>query len=163
MEIRVAGLVNDSIVDGPGFRLAVFTQGCPHNCEGCHNPETHDFNGGTLIDTAEIVKMMQDNPLLDGITLTGGDPFCQPLACMELAKAAHKMGLNVWAYSGWTYEEITSDHDMSKMLKEIDVLVDGPFILAQRTLDKRFMGSRNQRAVDVKRSLSEGRAVEIHT
>ncbi len=163
MEIRVAGLVNDSIVDGPGFRLAVFTQGCPHNCEGCHNPETHDFNGGKLMDTAEIVKMMQDNPLLDGLTLTGGDPFCQPLACMELAKAAHEMGLNVWAYSGWTYEEITSDHDMSKMLKEVDVLVDGPFILAQRTLDKRFMGSRNQRAVDVKRSLSEGRAVEIHT
>lgn len=163
MEIRIAGLVNDSIVDGPGFRLAVFTQGCPHNCEGCHNPETHDFNGGKLMDTAEIVKMMQDNPLLDGITLTGGDPFCQPLACTELARSAHEMGLNVWAYSGWTYEELLANPEMSRLLRELDVLVDGPFILSQRTLEKRFMGSKNQRAVDVKRSLSEGKSVEIHT
>ena len=163
MEIRIAGLVNDSIVDGPGFRLAVFTQGCPHDCEGCHNPETHDFNGGKLMDTAEIVKLMQDNPLLDGITLTGGDPFCQPLACAELARTAHEMGLNVWAYSGWTYDELLADPEMSKLLRELDVLVDGPFILAERTLDKRFMGSKNQRAIDVKRSLSQGSVVEIHT
>lgn len=163
MEIRIAGLVNDSIVDGPGFRLAVFTQGCPHNCKGCHNPETHDFNGGKLIDTAEIVKMMQDNPLLDGITLTGGDPFCQPTACAALALAAHEMGLNVWAYSGWTYEELLANPNLSSLLSEIDVLVDGPFILAQRTLDKRFMGSKNQRAIDVKRSLSDGKPVEILT
>lgn len=163
MEIRIAGLVNDSIVDGPGFRLAVFTQGCPHNCEGCHNPETHDFSGGRLMDTADIVKIMQDNPLLDGMTLTGGDPFCQPEAGAELARRAHESGLNVWAYSGWTYEEIAADPEMSKMLKEIDVLVDGPFVLAQRTLDKRFMGSKNQRAIDVKRSLAESRAVEINT
>ena len=153
MDIRIAGLVNDSIVDGPGFRLAVFTQGCPHNCEGCHNPETHDFNGGSIKDTAEIIKMMNDNPLLDGITLSGGDPFCQPAPCIELAKAARKLGLNVWAYSGWTYEEIMADADMAALVKELDVLIDGPFILAQRTLDKRFMGSKNQRAIDIKKSL----------
>lgn len=161
MDIRIAGLVNDSIVDGPGFRLAVFTQGCPHNCEGCHNPETHDFNGGSVKDTAEIIKMMNDNPLLDGITLSGGDPFCQPAPCIELAKAARKLGLNVWAYSGWTYEEIMADADMAALVKELDVLIDGPFILAQRTLDKRFMGSKNQRAIDIKKSLERGEAVEL--
>lgn len=161
MDIRVAGLVNDSIVDGPGFRLAVFTQGCPHNCEGCHNPETHDFDGGTVKDTAEIIKMMNDNPLLDGITLSGGDPFCQVEPCIELAQAAHKQGLTVWAYSGWTYEEIIADENMSKLAKEVDVLIDGPFILAQKTLDKRFMGSKNQRAIDIKKSLEAGAPVEL--
>ena len=161
MDIRVAGIVNDSIVDGPGFRLAVFTQGCPHNCEGCHNPETHDFAGGTVKDTAEIIKMMNDNPLLDGVTLSGGDPFCQVEPCIELAKAARRLGLNVWAYSGWTYEEIMADENMSRLAKELDVLIDGPFIISQRTLDKRFMGSKNQRAIDVKKSLEAGAAVEL--
>lgn len=162
MNIRIAGIVGESIVDGPGFRLAVFTQGCPHNCEGCHNPETHAFDGGTLHDTAEIIKMMKDNPLLDGITLTGGDPFCQSVPCAELARAAHGLGLSVWAYSGWTFEEIIADPDMRALLGEVDVLIDGPFILAQRTLDKRFMGSKNQRAVDVKKSLAEGRVIEAY-
>ena len=161
MDIRIAGLVNDSIVDGPGFRLAVFTQGCPHNCEGCHNPETHDFDGGSVKDTAEIIKMMKDNPLLDGITLSGGDPFCQVEPCIELAQAAHKLGINVWAYSGWTYEEIMADENMSKLAKEVDVLIDGPFILAQKTLDKRFMGSKNQRAIDIKKSLEAGAPIEL--
>ncbi len=161
MKLRIAGLVNDSIVDGPGFRLAVFTQGCPHNCLGCHNPETHDFNGGSDMDTAEIILTMEDNPLLDGVTLTGGDPFCQPEACLEVARAAHKLGLNVWAYSGWTYEQLLEDPKKRALLEETDVLVDGPFILAQRTLDKRFMGSKNQRAIDVKASLAQGSAIEI--
>ena len=161
MDIRIAGLVNDSIVDGPGFRLAVFTQGCPHNCEGCHNPETHDFSGGTVKDTAEIIKIMQDNPLLDGVTLSGGDPFCQPEPCIEIARAAHKLGLSVWAYSGWTFEAIMADENMSALAKEIDVLIDGPFILSQRTLDKRFMGSKNQRAIDMKKSIEAGTVVEL--
>ena len=159
MDIRIYGLVNDSIVDGPGFRLAIFTQGCPHACEGCHNPESHDFNGGTVMTTDEIIRKMLDNPLLDGITLTGGDPFCQPESCIELARAAHKNGLNVWAYSGWTYDELAAMDDTRALLENVDVLIDGPFILAQRTLEKRFMGSKNQRAIDVPASLSEGRAV----
>lgn len=162
MDIRVAGIVNDSIVDGPGFRLAVFTQGCPHACEGCHNPETHDFDGGTIKDTGDIIRMMEDNPLLDGITLSGGDPFCQAEPCIELARAAKKLNLSVWAYSGWTFEEISADAEMAKLLGEIDILIDGPFILAQRTLDKRFMGSKNQRAIDVKASLAEGRVIEAY-
>ena len=163
MQIRLYGLVNDSIVDGPGFRLAVFTQGCPHNCEGCHNPESHAFDGGYLSDTDEIIKTMKENILLDGITLTGGDPFCQPEACGVLADAAHASGLNVWAYSGWTYDELLKNGERSELLKKCDVLVDGPFILAQRTLEKRFMGSKNQRAIDVQASLKAGQVIEIDT
>ena len=161
MKLRIAGLVNDSIVDGPGFRLAVFTQGCPHNCPGCHNPETHDFNGGSDMDTAEIILTMEDNPLLDGVTLTGGDPFCQPEACLEVARAAHKLGLNVWAYTGYTWEALLAEANPARMalLKEIDVLVDGPFLLAQRSLELKFCGSRNQRLIDVHRSLEVGTPV----
>ncbi|MBR3929090.1 MAG: anaerobic ribonucleoside-triphosphate reductase activating protein [Clostridia bacterium] len=165
MIIRIAGIENDSIVDGPGFRLAVFTQGCPHRCPGCHNPKTHPFDGGKEVDTDRIIQMMEDNPLLDGITLTGGDPFCQPKACLCLAQAAKKLGLNVWAYSGWTFEELMekaeTDKDILELLSNTDVLIDGPFILAERTLELRFRGSRNQRQIDCKKSLSEGRAVEL--
>lgn len=165
MIIRIAGIENDSIVDGPGFRLAVFTQGCVHHCPGCHNPETHPFDGGKEVDTDRIVRLMEENPLLDGITLSGGDPFCQPAACAELAKAAKAMGLNVWAYSGWTYEELMEmskeSPDILRFLENTDVLIDGPFILAERTLELRFRGSRNQRQIDVQKSLLEGKAVEL--
>ncbi len=164
MIIRIAGIENDSIVDGPGFRLAVFTQGCPHHCPGCHNPETHPFDGGKEVDTDRIIRMMEDNPLLDGITLSGGDPFCQSKACAELSKAAKRLGLNVWAYSGWTFEELLkmseTNGDIMEFLKNTDVLIDGPFILAQRTLELRFRGSKNQRQIDVKKSLAEGKAIE---
>ena len=161
MDIRIAGLVNDSIVDGPGFRYAIFTQGCPHNCPGCHNPETHSFTGGKCVDTREIIENFRKNPLLDGITLTGGDPFCQPAPCAELARTAHESNLNVWAYSGYLFEEILADPAMRAMLEEVDVLVDGPFLLAQRTLSLRFRGSKNQRLIDVRRSLESGAAVEF--
>ena len=96
MDIRIAGTVDDSIVDGPGFRYTVFTQGCSHHCPGCHNPETHDFAGGRTVDTDAIVAQMRANPLLDGLTLSGGDPMEQPAPCAELARQAHALGLNVW-------------------------------------------------------------------
>ena len=150
MTLRIAGITNDSIVDGPGIRLAVFVQGCPHNCEGCHNPETHDFNGGSIKDTSEIINMMEENILLDGLTLTGGEPFCQPEPCIELARAAKERGLNVWAYSGWTLEEILADAEKTALLREIDVLIDGRFDISQRTLEHPWRGSKNQRMVMVK-------------
>lgn len=157
-------MVNDSIVDGPGFRLAVFAQGCPHACPGCHNPETHAFDGGRLESTDKIVETMADNPLLDGLTLTGGDPFCQPEPCAQLAHEAKRLGLNVWAYSGWTYEQLLKKAEeeppIRDLLSEIDVLVDGPFLLSQRTLELRFRGSKNQRLIDVPASLAAGHAVE---
>jgi anaerobic ribonucleoside-triphosphate reductase activating protein len=157
MEIRVSGVVNDSIVDGPGLRLSVFTQGCPHHCEGCHNPQSHDFAGGTLRDTADILAQAKKNPLLDGVTLTGGEPFCQPEACLEIAKGAHALNLNVWAFSGYSYEELLAL--APALLNEIDVLVDGPFVLAERSLELRFRGSRNQRLIDMKKTRAAGEVI----
>lgn len=163
MQMRIAGTINDSIVDGPGFRFTIFTQGCPHHCPGCHNPKTHDFEGGRLTDTQEIIEKFRKNELLDGITLSGGEPLCQSEACRVLARAAHESGLNVWCYTGYTFEELMEGFEAhpewAALLQEVDVLVDGRFILAQRTLEARFRGSKNQRLIDVPASLAQGRAV----
>ena len=156
MQIRLYGLVDDSIVDGPGFRLAIFTQGCPHGCPGCHNPDSHAMDGGTIYDTADIIDMIDDNPLLDGITLTGGEPFMQCAACLELSRAAHARGLNVWCFTGFLYEQLLKREDAQKLLGDIDVLVDGPFVLSERSLELRFRGSRNQRVIDMKRTRETG-------
>jgi len=162
--MRIAGIMDDSIVDGPGLRLTVFTQGCTHNCPGCHNPESHDPMGGKEMSVAEIIEMIDDNPLLDGVTLSGGDPFCQPADSALIAAAAKERGLNVWTYSGWTFEQLVkmgeNDPAVLDLLRNTDVLVDGPFILAQRSLEVKWRGSRNQRLIDVARSLSAGTAVE---
>ena len=162
--MRIAGIMDDSIVDGPGLRLTVFTQGCVHNCPGCHNPESHDMNGGKEMSVAEIIEMIDDNPLLDGVTLSGGDPFCQPKDSALIAAAAKERGLNVWTYSGWTFEQLfkkaEDDPAVLDLLRNTDVLVDGPFILAQKSLEVKWRGSKNQRLVDAARSLAEGRAVE---
>lgn len=161
--MRIAGLVQDSIVDGPGFRFTVFTQGCPHKCPGCHNPETHDPLGGSEMTTEEVISKMLSNPLTDGLTLSGGEPFSQAADCAAIAAAAQKNGLNVWAYSGHTFEELLelskSDNGIAALLAQIDVLVDGPFILSERTLSLSWRGSRNQRLIDVKKSLVEEHAV----
>lgn len=151
MKIRICGFEKESIVDGYGFRFVIFTQGCPHHCKGCHNPESHDFNAGTEYDTSEIVEMMLENPLISGITLSGGEPFCQSEACIELAKEAHKNGLNVWCYTGFTFESLIKE----PLLKEIDILVDGEFIESQKSLTLSFRGSANQRIIDVRKSLQE--------
>lgn len=162
MKMRLAGFVQESIVDGPGFRLVVFAQGCPHHCPGCHNPHTHDFDGGWEVDTSEIIGMLDSNPLLDGITLSGGEPFYQAEACKELADAAHARGLSVWCYTGYTWNGLWQIHNrgMIDLLKSVDVLVDGRFILELRTLDLPWRGSKNQRLIDVERSLRGLRAVE---
>lgn len=161
MRISLSGVTGDSIVDGPGLRLTIFTQGCLHNCPGCHNPQTHDPNGGSWADTEDILAAAAENPLLDGITLSGGDPFLQPVPCLALAEGAHKIGLNVWTYTGYTWEALLEENDAEKLalLKETDVLVDGPFLLAERSLELRFCGSRNQRLIDVKKSLAEDKVV----
>ena len=163
MKIRIAALVNDSIVDGPGLRYAVYTQGCTHHCKGCHNPQTHDPKGGRETDTGIIWREIEENPLLSGITFSGGDPFLQPLPLAELAEKAHEKGLSVWCYTGWTWESLMrkSDPDMMTLLKNVDVLVDGPFLLDQRTLDLPFRGSKNQRLIDVAESLRSGTAADF--
>ncbi len=161
MKIRIFGTVEDSIVDGPGIRYAVFTQGCPHHCPGCHNPESHDFSGGREAETETIIAAIRANPLLDGVTLSGGDPLCQPEACREIAEAARAAHLNVWCYTGWTWEALRREADEQKLalLRAVDVLVDGPFVEAQRSLELKFCGSRNQRLIDVPKTLAAGEIV----
>ena len=160
MKIKLSGIVPESIVDGPGFRMAIFTQGCPHGCPGCHNPQTHDPEGGEWADTQSIIDEALDNELLDGITLSGGEPFAQPEACVEIAKACKAAGLSVWSYSGYTYEVLLGKPEWRALLETVDVLVDGPFILEQKSLDVKWRGSRNQRLIDVPKSLAAGKIIE---
>lgn len=161
MKFRIYGTAEDSIVDGPGIRYVVFVQGCPHRCAGCHNPESHAFGGGRETTTEEIIAQMKANPLLDGLTLSGGEPMCQPEACAALAEAARAMGLNVWCYTGFTWEALMAEQDpmRMKLLKSVNVLVDGPFVLAERSLELLYRGSRNQRLIDAAASMQAGQAV----
>ena len=156
--MRIFGLQQDSIVDGPGFRFACFVQGCPHGCPGCHNPDSHDPAGGQEMSVEEVARQLLKNPLTDGLTLSGGEPFAQAEDCLALAKIAHEHGLNVWSYSGWTFEYLRDrgTPEQKALLAELDVLVDGPFLLSERTLALPWRGSRNQRVVDVRRSLETG-------
>ena len=147
MDIRIAGIVPESIVDGDGIRYAIFMQGCQRHCEGCQNPATHALDGGKIIDTAEIIAAIKRNPLLAGITLTGGEPLLQIPAATEIAKATKNLGLNVWCYTGFVFEEIPAA--AQELLNYVDVLVDGPFILSQRDLELDFRGSRNQRIINL--------------
>lgn len=159
--LRVAGTVSDSIVDGPGLRFTVFVQGCPHHCPGCHNPETHPFGGGALIAVDELARKLADNPLLAGLTLSGGEPMEQAGPCARLAKAAHGLGLNVWTYTGYAYEQLLERKrpDQLALLAETDVLVDGPFLLEQKSYEALFRGSRNQRLIDLNECRRTGKLV----
>lgn len=149
--MRIANVMSDSIVDGPGLRFTVFTQGCRHNCPGCHNPETHAFDGGREVTVAELTEKLLSNPLTAGLTLSGGDPMEQAEECAALAAAAHEHGLDVWTYTGYTYEQLTAQADPARLalLEHTDVLVDGPFLMAEKSYDVLFRGSRNQRLIDL--------------
>ncbi len=158
-QVRVAGLVNDSIVDGPGFRFTVFVQGCPHRCEGCHNPETWAFQGGVWMTPDEIFARAAKNPLLSGFTFSGGEPFEQAAALLPLAKRIREHGYELAIYSGYLYEEIVADPDKRALLAYANTLVDGRFVLAERNLLLKFKGSNNQRVIDVPASLAAGRVI----
>lgn len=151
--IRIAGIVQDSIVDGQGIRMTIFTQGCPHHCAGCHNGHTHDPNGGREVTVDEILDLMHSNPLLDGVTFSGGEPFEQIEAVKHIAHEAHRLRLNVWCYTGWTWEQIMLDPRKRGLLAYIDVLVDGRFDLKQRSFELKWRGSKNQRVIAVEESL----------
>lgn len=164
MLIRLASkLQRNSIVDGEGIRAVVWTQGCPHNCPGCHNPETHDFGGGVLVDVEELKEEINSLDSEVGVTLSGGDPFVQPEACLEIAKYCHKIDLNVWCYTGYTYEQLLKKSEanpiIGEFLNEIDVLVDGRFVQRLKSLEAKFRGSKNQRLIDMKKTLSTGKVV----
>ena len=159
--LDLSGIVSDSIVDGPGIRTAIFSQGCPHHCPGCHNPETWAFGCGTQIPVEAVVEIVQSNPLCRGVTFSGGEPFAQAAAFAKLAALLKEKGYEVASYSGYTFEELLNgSEEQKKLLQSIDVLIDGRFVLAQKSLEIAFRGSRNQRILDVKKSLAEGRAVE---
>lgn len=162
MQIRLASyLQKDSIVDGEGIRTVIWTQGCPHKCIGCHNTSTHDFDGGFLYDVETIKEELLELEGQDGITLSGGDPMFQSKQCLEIARYAKSIGLTVWCYTGYEYEQLLNNPNQLALLKYIDVLVDGKFILEQRTLDAKFRGSRNQRIINVPRSLVLGKVCVI--
>ena len=158
MIIQMAGVAGDSIVDGPGIRTAYFCQGCPHHCEGCHNPETWDFAGGTAVDTSELADIARRNPLCHGVTFSGGEPFAQPEGFAELADRLKQEGYEIASYTGYTFEHLRDSGTpaQKELLRHLDVLIDGPFVLAQRSLDLVFRGSANQRIIDVPRSLASG-------
>ncbi len=167
MEIRIAGTVEDSIVDGPGLRFVVFVQGCPHRCEGCHNPETHDFAGGRITDTDLLYEQCMENPLTGGVTFSGGEPFCQPHPLFELGSRFKAAGKHLMCYSGWTFEELLeksrTEEYTGRLLGILDILVDGRFDISRRSLSLEFRGSSNQRLIDVPASLKQGRVVEYVT
>lgn len=159
-DIRVAGKIEESIVDGPGLRYVLFTQGCPHRCPGCHNPETHDPFGGQPVAVSEIVRDIRRNPITRGVTFSGGEPFLQSGALAPLANELKRQGYHLMAYTGYLIEELLARPGHRAFLACLDVVVDGPFVLEKRSLELRFRGSSNQRFIDVPASLAAQRAVE---
>jgi anaerobic ribonucleoside-triphosphate reductase activating protein len=159
--INLAGMVNDSIVDGPGLRLTIFTQGCDKRCEGCHNPQAQPLSGGTPYSVEQITSKIKSNPILSGVTLSGGEPILQAHALLPLAKQISELGLDLAMYTGDTFEHILArgDEDQLSLIGLCSVLIDGPFVLAKKSLTLAFRGSANQRILDAKRSLEACAAV----
>ena len=152
--LDLSGIVTDSIVDGPGIRTAIFCQGCPHHCPGCHNPETWEFGCGTPMEEEAILEIVRANPLCRGVTFSGGEPFAQAEGYARLARLLKNAGYEVASYSGYTFEELLRGTKAQKeLLEAIDVLIDGRFLLQERSLELVFRGSRNQRILDVPKSL----------
>ena len=159
--LNLSGIVSDSIVDGPGIRTTIFSQGCPHHCPGCHNPETWAFGCGTPVSAEAVVDIVRSNPLCRGVTFSGGEPFAQAEGFAKLAVLLKAEGYEVASYSGYTFEELLEGTEAQRqLLSVIDILIDGPFLQEQKSLEIAFRGSRNQRILDVRKSLAAGTAVE---
>ncbi|GIP19523.1 anaerobic ribonucleoside-triphosphate reductase-activating protein [Paenibacillus montaniterrae] len=165
MKIRLAApMTFDSIVDGPGLRTVLWTQGCLHHCKGCHNPQTHPLDGGIEVEQQEVIEQLQQAKLQRGLTISGGEPFLQAAALITIAEAARKLGLDVWAYTGFTWEQLHNSaavdyYERLKLLRLIDVLVDGRYMQHKASVKLLFRGSANQRLIDVQQSLQAGEAV----
>ena len=152
-KIVLAGIVKDSITDGPGIRVTLFCQGCPHRCDGCHNPQTHPFEGGKEYTINQLLKIINESPLTSGVTFSGGEPICQAAVLLPLAKEIAKTRKELAIYSGYTFEEIVVlNKDALELLKTADILVDGKYIKEQRSLNIKFRGSKNQRVIDLKKT-----------
>lgn len=164
MQIRLAGLVKESVVDGPGIRMVVFVQGCQHHCPGCHNPATQDPTGGYDSTVAEVIAQLPTNSLVSGVTFSGGEPFLQAGALAEIGRAAKQRGLSIFTYTGFVFEilleQSKSNADIAALLSVTDVLIDGPFLLEQRDISLAYRGSSNQRLLDLPAALRQGKPVE---
>ena len=164
LQIKLSGIKRHSLANGPGVRYVIFMQGCPHHCKGCQNPETWDPKAGQMEDTDCVVSDVIADKYLDGVTLSGGDPFFQGAALLDLARRLKEAKINLWAYSGWTFEELLrgdAGKEALEALSYIDVLVDGPFVQEKLSTECIYRGSTNQRLIDLKKSLAEKKAVEV--
>lgn len=159
--LRIAGIVKNSIVDGPGMRYVIFTQGCPHHCPGCHNPQTHDFEGGQDADISQILEEIFADPLISGVTFSGGEPFCQAEALLPVAEAVKEKGKHLMIYTGYLVEQLWKMQDpyVQRLLNLSDLVVDGPFIMEQRNLTLSYRGSENQRVIDMDKTRKFGEIV----
>ncbi len=161
VKLRMCGTEPESIVDGPGFRYVIFVQGCPHGCAGCHNPESHSFEGGYELGIDELYKEIRSNPYLGGVTFSGGEPFCQTAGLLELARLLKSDGIHLMAFTGYTLEELRArgDEATDELLGLIDILVDGRFVETQRDLTLLYRGSENQRVIDMNKTRELGEVV----
>ena len=162
--ISVLNIIEDTMVDGPGFRTSIYCAGCQHQCPGCHNPQSWDFSGGQTMTTDDIMRIVESDPYARGVTFSGGDPMYQPEGFAELARAIHDRTpqKDIWCYTGFVYEQLLSNPRQRALLEQLDVLVDGPFVRAQRDETLVFRGSRNQRIIDVQASLQQGHTVTLN-
>lgn len=156
-EIRIAGIVRESIVDGPGIRFTLFVQGCPHHCPECHNPQTHDFNGGQTVTHEKILNAIFENPLLSGVTFSGGEPFMQAKSLYLIGKKIKEKGLSLITYTGFLFEDLLimgkENPYIMKLIELNDYIMDGKFEIEKKTYNKTFVGSANQRIIDVKKTI----------
>ena len=163
--IRLAGIAYESLVNGPGIRRVFFSQGCNHNCKGCFNPETHDFLGGEEKNINELIEDVYKNPIIKGVTFSGGDPFERAEEFAYMAKAFKEKNLNIWSYTGYTFEYIINNlesrNGWKELINNLDVLVDGRFEEDKAVDGLRFRGSTNQRIIDVKKSLQKNKIYEL--
>lgn len=163
MNLRVLDIIEDTTVDGPGFRTSIYCAGCQHHCPGCHNPQSWDMDGGREVAVEEILKTILDDPFAD-VTFSGGDPMYQPEAFTELACLIKQQSQKtIWCYSGFTFEQLLLNPKTKALLEQLDVLVDGRFVQELRDEDLLYRGSSNQRLIDVQKSLSEGKIVLWHS
>lgn len=165
LPVRVAGISRESVVDGPGIRTVLFTQGCPRSCPGCHNPDTQPLDGGVVRDVGTLFqKLIADVEFVKGITFSGGEPFIQAEPLAELARLLRQRGMDIVIYTGYLFEDLLkmsrTDQKIYSLLAAGDILVDGPYIEAESDLNLAFRGSRNQRLIDLPSSLQMGKAME---
>ena len=157
--LSVINIIEDTMVDGPGFRTAIYAAGCKHQCKGCHNPQSWDFNAGHMMSTSQIMRIIKQDPFAN-VSFSGGDPMYQPEGFTELAQAIRQQtNKTIWCWTGFSYEMLLRMPKQRRLIELIDVLVDGPYIESQRDTDLLFRGSRNQRLIDVKASLEAGKVV----